>query len=51
MILASDIIADLKAALDAEGSDYYTEAQDYIPAINRAMDYIVTVFNKAFAEW
>lgn len=50
MILASDIIVDLKAALDAEGSDYYTEAQDYIPAINRAMDYIVTVFNKAFAE-
>ena len=50
MILASDIIKDLKAALDAEGSDHYTDAQDYIPAINRAMDYIIAIFNKAFAE-
>lgn len=50
MINVSDIIVDMKAALDAEGSDYYTDAQDYIPAINRAMDHVVAIFNKAFSE-
>lgn len=49
-IAVSDIIIDLKAALDAEGSGYYTDAEDFIPAINRAQDFVVAVFNKAFAE-
>jgi hypothetical protein len=49
-IAVSDIVVDLKAALDAEGSDRYTFNQDYLPAINRAVDFIVSVFNKAFAD-
>jgi len=50
MINVSDIVIDMKAALDAEGSDYYTEAEDYIPAINRAMDHVIAIFNRAFSE-
>lgn len=54
-ILASKVKSLVAAALDAEGSDYYTDQQDYIPAINRAQDFIVSIINsnlgaKKFAE-
>lgn len=50
MINTSEIVSSLNAALDAEGSDHYRFEQDYRPAINYAIDYIVTLFNKAFAD-
>ena len=50
MINVSDILSDLRAALDAEGSDYYRWEGDFRPAINYAIDYIVTLFNKAFSD-
>lgn len=40
-ILASVIIDRLKAALDAEGSDYYTTDRDYLPAIRYAQEELV----------
>lgn len=54
-ILASKVRSLVASALDAEGSDYYTDNEDYIPAINRAKDFIVSILNsnlgpKKFAE-
>lgn len=37
-------------SLDAEQNDYYTFDQDYKPAINNAVEWIVTVFNEIFGE-
>lgn len=50
MILASSIINKVKADLDAEGSDYYRDDQDYIPAINKAIDWVVAVVNMGLGE-
>lgn len=47
-ILAQSIVERLDAALDAEGSDRYLFDQDYKPAINSAIEWIVAVFNAAF---
>jgi len=54
-ILASNIISLVESALDAEGSDYYTDQQDYIPAINLGQKFLVSLINshlggKKFAE-
>ena len=34
-------------ALDAEGSDYYRDDLDYIPAINAAIQWLTSVVNLA----
>lgn len=50
MIVASELIEKIVAALDAEGSQRYSFDRDYKPAINYAIDYYVSVFNYAFGE-
>lgn len=50
MITVSDLIVRIQSALDAEGSDRYRFDRDYSPAINFAVEYLVTVFNSAFAQ-
>lgn len=40
----------MASQLDAEGSDRYTFAQDYVYAINYAINFSVAVFNRAFAD-
>ena len=54
-IIASSVKTLALSALDAEGSDYYTDNEDVIPAINRAQDFVVSIINsnlgaKKFAE-
>lgn len=50
MILVSDLIQRISSALDAEGSDRYRFDRDYKHAINFAVEYLVSVFNFAFAQ-
>lgn len=50
MILVADIIPKIEAFLDAEGSDRYSFDRDYMPAINYACDFYVSVFNAAFGQ-
>ncbi len=49
-IPAATVVNRMAAALDAEGSDRYTFAQDYKFAINNAVEWSVSVLNQAFAE-
>lgn len=48
MILASDVVADLKFLIDDENSARYDFTNDYMPAINAAVRYIMSAFDKAF---
>jgi hypothetical protein len=48
MITASTIFSDVLSFLDDDGSGRYGEAADLVPAINKAVGYLVTVFNSAF---
>ena len=48
MILASDLQADLQFLIDDENSDRYDFDNDYKPAINLAVRYIMSAFDKAF---
>lgn len=50
MIPVQDIIQRMASALDAENSDRYTFDEDYKPAINTSVEWIQSVFNKAFSE-
>jgi hypothetical protein len=50
MILVQDLRDQLAFALDAEGSDHYTDVLDYIPAINAAMKWLTTVVNTAYGQ-
>lgn len=50
MIQVSQIIDRAEKALDAEGSDRYKFEQDYRPAINGAIEFLISVFNKAFSD-
>ena len=50
MILVQDLRDRLASALDAEGSDYYTNDLDYIPAINSAMKWVTTLVNIAYGQ-
>lgn len=47
-ILASDIFSSVLSFLDDDSSGRYSESADLIPAINRAVGYLVAVFNTAF---
>jgi len=49
MIYVSDIIDRLNSALDAEGSERYLFEQDFKPAINYSVEWLVSLFNSAFA--
>ncbi len=48
MILASDLQADLDFLVDDENSDRYDFDNDHKPAINAAVRYIMSAFDKAF---
>lgn len=50
MILVSQIISRVISALDAEGSDRYRFEQDLKPAINASVEFLTSVFNKAFSD-
>ena len=50
MINVQSVIDLIESSLDAEGSDRYTFAQDYKPAINYSIGWIQTVFNFAFSD-
>jgi hypothetical protein len=50
MIPVQTIVDRVTSILDAEGSDRYLFDQDFKPAINLTKDWVVAVFNKAFAE-
>jgi muconolactone delta-isomerase len=49
-ISVQDIITQTESALDAEGFERYQFVQDYMPAINYAKDWMVSAFNRVFAE-
>lgn len=48
MIQVQDVVDLMKFELDAEGSDRYLFDTDYKPAINSAVNWLVSVFNRAF---
>lgn len=50
MINTQTVVDRMKASLDAEGSERYLFEQDFKPAINSAMDWLVAVFNSAFSD-
>lgn len=50
MINTQSVVDRMIASLDAEGSDRYLFQNDFKPAINSAIDWVVAVFNKAFSE-
>ncbi len=50
MILVQSLVDRMTSTLDAEGSSRYRFDQDFKPAINSAIDWIVLVFNAAFAN-
>jgi hypothetical protein len=50
MILASDVFSDVRSLLDDDNSGRYTEAKDLVPAFNKAVLWIVAVFNAAFEQ-
>lgn len=52
MPIATQTIIDRirRVGLDAEGSDYYTDTEDLIPAINAAIKWLVSVINIGFAS-
>lgn len=50
MIQVQDLVDLMKFELDAEGSDRYLFDQDFKPAINSAMNWLVSVFNTAFEQ-
>lgn len=50
MITVQTIVDRCLFALDAEGSDRYLFEQDFKPAINSSIEWLVAVFNKVFAD-
>jgi len=50
MINAQTVVDRMKSVLDAEGSERYLFDQDFKPAINSSIDWLVAVFNAAFSD-
>jgi len=50
MIAVQKIIERMDSFLDAEGSDRYTFERDYKAAINSSVEWLQSVFNRAFAD-
>lgn len=48
MIPVQNVVDLMRFELDSEGSDRYLFDQDFKPAINSAIDWLVFVFNRAF---
>lgn len=49
-ILASDLAARMRSALDAEGAEHYRDDLDIIPAINSAVKWLESVVNISYGE-
>ncbi len=49
-ILSQDMASQMRAALDAEGADYYKDGRDIIPAINNALRWLESLVNRALGE-
>ena len=50
MISTQEVVDRCLSALDAEGSDRYLFEPDFKPAINYAVGWLVSVFNKGFGQ-
>lgn len=50
MIIAQDLRDQLAFALDAENSDHYRDDLDYIPSINAAQKWLMSVINMALGQ-
>ena len=50
MISVQDVVDRTLSLLDAEGSQRYLFDQDFKPAINSAVEWLVAVFNSAFSD-
>lgn len=50
MIAVTTLIERMESLLDAEGSDRYLFDNDYRPAINSSIDWLVAVFDAAFSD-
>lgn len=50
MILTSTVIDRMLAALDAEGSDRYKFERDFRPAINYAIEFIISAMNSVLGD-
>lgn len=49
-ILVEDLVSRLESALDAEGSDHYSLDRDYIPSINSAINWLISVINSSLGN-
>lgn len=49
-MLASVVGSQIRAALDAEGSDRYRDDRDIIPAINFAIKFLTSIINRALGQ-
>lgn len=50
MIPAQDIADQMRFALDAENADHYGDAEDIVPAINGAINWLTSVINMTMGE-
>lgn len=50
MIPYVNISSDVLASLDAEGSQYYLDAVDIVPALNKAQDYLMSLILPKFGS-
>ncbi len=50
MISVQTVVDRMTSVLDAEGSDRYLFDQDFKPAINSSVEWLVAVFNAAFGQ-
>jgi len=50
MIAAQDIADKMRFALDAENADHYGDAEDLVPAINSAVQWLTSVINATMGE-
>lgn len=49
MILVSDLIQDMRAAVDADDTTYYRNNRDYFPAINKAVKSVLSLLDKVLS--
>jgi len=49
-ILVQDVIDRMRASLDAEGAEHYSDTLDLIPAINNAVVWLVSVINSTLGH-
>lgn len=49
MLLVSDLVQDMRAAIDADDTTYYREDRDFFPAINKAVRSVVSLMSKVLS--